>query len=170
MKRFSGILALLSILILLFGCSSDYLDFKKINNRDAEKTLIISAIAGKGTPFKQKITNDLVAKLGDRFTIEVMNLRSADDLKRKKYDAIVIMDGCQAWMFLNSRLKRIMKKLPAEKQIIVVTADDLEFKWNYNGLDAITAATTPDDTSKIVEAIMAQIDEKFPPKKVQYRY
>ncbi len=170
MKRMMGFFTILCILILLLSCSSDYLDFKKLNNREADKTLIISAIAGKGTPFKQKIVDKLAEKLKDRFTIEVMNLRGAGDLDRKEFDAIVIMDGCQAWMFLNSRLKRIMKKLPVEKQIIVVTADDLEFKWSYNGLDAITSATTPDDTDTIVDKIIEQIDEKFPVKKYRYDY
>ncbi len=168
MRRIPYFLVSILILTILFGCSSDYLDFKKVNNRESGKTLIISAIVGKGTPYKQEIANKLVEKLKDRFTIEVMNLRSASDLERKEYDAIVIMDSCEAWMFFNSRIKRIMKALPAEKQIIVVTAEDQEFEWTYNGLDAITGASTDDDSDKIAERILAQIDKKFPPKRPRY--
>ncbi len=164
MKNYLKIAAISIIVILLAGCASDFLETRLVENPEAEATIIISAIAGKGTPFKQKIADKLVEKLQGRFTVEVMNLKSVKDLENKKYDAIVVMDACEAWMHMNSRLKRALKKIPQEKVVLLVTADSKDFEWDYNGLDAITGATVDGSEGKIVERIMERIDGKFPVK------
>ena len=78
---------------------------------------------------------------------------SADD-----YDAVLIMDTCLAWSHFNNSVKDFLDKSENQNVVFFMTADDPDWTFTYNGVDAITSASEKANQVPMIDRLSAAID------------
>ncbi len=90
-------LSLLLIVSLLFACNGKEPE-SRIINPDASQKILITM---ESTEFKEKIVDKLIAEYKDISSIEIQSLKFLKKTNPADYNAIIIMDACQASLKLN---------------------------------------------------------------------
>jgi hypothetical protein len=123
-------------------------------------------IIGDASPFKDAIRTKIVEKYQTIANIEIANIETLKDLKAENHDVILIMDTCIAWSRFNPSLKSYLDRSKDQSPIVLfMTAGDPDWKFSYQGVDAITSASVMGDEEKVVEKLSLQIDRIIARKK-----
>ena len=129
---------------------------QKILTDNAKCNLIF---AGDVSAFKDDIRQKLIDKYKTHANIYIIGNDKLKELDPRKYDSIVIMNTCIAGSpscrdlqtFINSNGRN-------NKIILFVTANNRSWKYSYNGVDAITAASKYGNPELIAQEISGRID------------
>ncbi len=141
--------------MLLLACAGPAMK-QHIVNPDAVFDLLV---ASDHTAFKQTIHDRLIERYRDQCNIDIVSVSQIEALKSENYDAIIIMDSTMAWSGFNFSVKQYLNtSIPKERVILVMTADDPDWQFNYNGVDAITSASAIENEEKLFTLITMQID------------
>ena len=131
-------LLLLLIAVLLFACNGKE-SKSRIINPDASQKILISM---ESTEFKEKLVDKLISKYKNISTIEIQSLKFLKKTNPADYNAIIILDACQASLKLNFVINKFRKNHPTEDNVIFfITSGDPDWKWNDPDVRAITSAS-----------------------------
>ncbi len=150
-----GILVLILSAAAILGCKSD------IQQRDygppqASCRILVTGVTSE---FKMAVVAGLVERYQETCRIVTRPLYRLNTKEFNDYDAIVLMDECQAWMAFNTKTTGLIKKIENKDHIILfITAGDPDWTFSTQGIDAITSASELARKEEVIERISARID------------
>ena len=116
-------------------------------------------ITGATSEFKEAVVAGLVERYQETCRIVTRPLYSLNTKEFNDYDAIVLMDECQAWMAFNTKTTGLIKKIENKDHIILfITAGDPDWTFSTQGIDAITSASEMAGKEQVIERISDRID------------
>ncbi|MCF7920185.1 MAG: hypothetical protein K9N06_09775 [Candidatus Cloacimonetes bacterium] len=134
------------IIILLSGCKQS--PEQRVINPGTQSRILIAMTT---TEFKEQIVSRIIDDFGQQATIEINGLSSLKKINPAEYNAIIIMDACEAWMKFNTSLNRFTSKhTAADNVIFIITAGDPDWKWDNKNYRAITSAS---ETTRIDDIV-----------------
>lgn len=145
---------MLSCLLILAGCVHK-LDEIRIAPQSPEFAMLI---AGNASAFKDGVREKILRKYGPFCEIHVINIDALPGLDTAAYDVVVIMDTCLAGSRLNASLKSFLDtEANRKKTVLSMTAAKPDWRFRYQGVDAITSASVLTDQ----ELFFARIDRQI---------
>ena len=82
-----------------------------------------------------------------------------DQLQCDDYDAILVIDSVQAWSYWNFSLNSFLEKTENCKNVVLLyTAGDPDWEYQYHELDAITSASQVEDQDRVFNELTYAID------------
>ncbi|MGD9210256.1 MAG: hypothetical protein PVI90_05740 [Desulfobacteraceae bacterium] len=153
-RRWVLLLGILNVLILI-SCAAPIAQ-KSIVTPNAKFNILI---ASDGSEFKNVIHNRLIERYKDQCSINNIALKEINKVDSEKYDVIIVMDSCMAMSGFNLRVKKFLDNVSTnENLVLVMTAGDPDWQFNYNGVDAITSASVMENEEKVFILLTMQID------------
>jgi len=153
--RWNGLLFFFVTALIFTACSKNIRE-TTLENPDASFRLIIAA---DSSDFKDSIRDRVMNNYKNVSHIDVVNLDKLDGIDYDAYDAVLIMDSCMAWGGFNNEVKNYINSLPDNRKVVVFfTAGNPEWKYNYKGVDAITAASLPAKEADVANQLIQKID------------
>jgi hypothetical protein len=126
-------------------------------NPDASHKILIT---GSTSEFKEVVVAGIVERYRDACHIEILSSSRVKRANFGNYNAIIIMDECQAWMAFNIRTMELIRKIKDKDRIILfITAGDPDWQFSTQGIDAITSASEKGKEEQVIEKISARIDD-----------
>ena len=123
---------------------------------NAEFTLLIASDA---SAFKDAIRARVFDHYKPYTNVEVVNIGRLKTLQADDYDAVLIMDTCLGWSRFNPSMKAFLDEArDADHVVLVMTVDDTDWDFTYQGVDAITAASLMADESRLASDLIRQLD------------
>ena len=151
----SLVLIMSLFVIMLFSCRSGVKEDVYENPEAGHKILI----TGATSEFKKRVVEGIVGRYKEDCQIEIMPPSRLEDMDYDDYSAIIIMDQCQAWMAFNVSTLGLVRKIKGrEKVILFITAGNPDWRYSYEGIDAITSASEEGKETEVIERISARID------------
>lgn len=147
----------IGVICLLWACGTSIQE-TTVSHENVQYTLIIGAVKGKTSEFKDAVIKGLLDRYRETSAIEVMNISDVKQVEQKDYDVIVLVDACQAGMRLNGTVKNLMEHLDQKKTVAFITAGDPDWEYTYAGIDAVTAASEEGKEQEVIQEIAAKID------------
>lgn len=127
-----------------------------LTNENATFTLVI---AGDASEYKDSIREDVIAKYRAEARIEVINIEGLENLSEDSYDVILIMDTCIGWGTFNQSISHFLENTRRKDNIVLfITADDEEWEFSYQNVDAITSASEIENKETATALICERID------------
>ena len=116
-------------------------------------------VTGVTSEFKTAVVAGLVERYQETCRIVTRPLFRLKTKEFDDYDAIVLMDECQAWMVFNTKTTGLIKKIENKDHIILfITAGDPDWTFSTQGIDAITSASEMAGKEQVIERISDRID------------
>ncbi|MBN2041912.1 MAG: hypothetical protein JW864_17890 [Spirochaetes bacterium] len=142
-------------LIFAVSCTTNVRDQEFVT--DNAKFSIV--FAGDSSEFKDKIRTTLIDKYKSKANIYIVSNDNLKNLDQQKYDAVVIMNTCLAGSPSYGDIESFIDSNDNKNKIILfVSANRTSWKYSYNGVDAITAASKSGDPQSIAQEISGRID------------
>lgn len=116
-------------------------------------------IAGDASEFKDGIRKAIIDRYRATCNIDIINIDRLPKIRGNDYDAVLIMDTCMAWSNFNRSVKAFLDKSQNRNVVFFMTADDPEWTFTYNGVDAITAASEKENQDAMILQLSAAIDK-----------
>jgi hypothetical protein len=116
-------------------------------------------IAGDASEFKDGIRMAIIDRYRSTCNIDIINIDRLPKTNENDYDAVLIMDTCLAWSNFNPSVKAFLSKSQNRNVVFFMTADDPDWTFTYNGVDAITSASEKENQEAMVRRLIAAIDE-----------
>ena len=116
-------------------------------------------IAGDASEFKDNIRMAIIDRYRETCNIEIINIAGLPETSGNDYDAILIMDTCLAWSNFNRSVKAFLDKSQNRNVVFFMTADDSDWTFTYNGVDAITSASEKENQDVMIRRLIAAIDD-----------
>jgi hypothetical protein len=144
--------------LLLAGMVSCTRNLKEIRlvQPDAGRSLLI---AGDASEFKDAIRMAIIDRYRASCTIDIINIDKLPKISGDNYNAVLIMDTCLAWSNFNPSVKSFLDNSQNDNVVFFMTADDPEWRFSYNGVDAITSASEKTNQDAMIRRLSAAIDE-----------
>ena len=143
------------LLLLLSSCSKKIPE-QRFVTENAQYDLLITGVTSE---FKADIISRIVDRYKDQGNVDLIDLNKLDQLQCGDYDAILVMDSVQAGSLFNFSLKSFLKKTENCKNIVLLyTAGDPDWKYQYHELDAITSASMVEDQDRVFNELTYAID------------
>ena len=154
----SIVLALFIYSLSLLACAKNFPQ-ARLETPDSKMDLLI---AGISSDFRDSIKERLIDRYTGKGNIEVTGLDDLQNIHCEDYDAILVMDQCKASGFFNLALKSFLTRSSGCNNIVVLmTAGDADWKYRYDGLDAITSASMIMNEDRVFDEISLKIDGLF---------
>lgn len=116
-------------------------------------------ITGMTSEFKADIILRIIDRYKDRGNVNLVNLNKLDRLQCDDYDAILVMDSVRAWSLFNFSLKSFLEKTEdCDNVVLLYTAGDPDWKYQYHEIDAITSASQVEDQDRVFNELTYAID------------
>ncbi|HPT71672.1 MAG TPA: hypothetical protein PLE74_05275 [Candidatus Cloacimonadota bacterium] len=109
----------------------------------------VVVLCKKITPFKQTVLDSLAVD----YKLAMLHPKKASDINIKDYKAILVVDELQAWTWFNGKLKKFSKALDPKHTVYFITSGDPDWKWKKEGVKAVTSASEPAKTGKVIKEI-----------------
>jgi hypothetical protein len=123
---------------------------------NAEFTLLIASDASQ---FKDAVRSRVFDHYKTFSNVEVVNIARLKTLRADDFDAVLIIDTCLGWSHFNPSMKAFLDRAgDPERVVLVMTVDDTDWDFTYQGVDAITAASRMEDESRLAENLIRQLD------------
>lgn len=123
---------------------------------NAEFTLLIASDASE---FKDAVRSRVFDYYRTSSNVEVVNIGRLKTLRADDFDAVLILDTCLGWSRFNPSMKSFLDSAgDPERVVLVLTVDDTDWDFTYQGVDAITAASRMEDESRLAENLIRQLD------------
>ena len=143
-------------LLLLFSSCSKKIPEQRFVTENAQYDLLITGVTSE---FKADIISRIIDRYKDQGNVDLIDLNKLDQLQCGDYDAILVMDSVQAGSLFNFSLKSFLKKTENCKNIVLLyTAGDPDWKYQYHELDAITSASMVEDQDRVFNELTYAID------------
>jgi len=143
------------VLMLTFSCAKQIPE-QRFVTENAKYDLLITGITSE---FKANIISRIVDRYKDQGNIDLINLDKLDQMQCDDYDAILVMDSVKAWSLWNFSLKSFLKKTEnCNNVVLLYTAGDPDWKYQYHELDAITSASQVEDQDRVFNELTYAID------------
>ncbi len=153
LKKLS-VTAVIMAFLFTVSCTRNVKEAKLVN----EKAKFNLIIAGDSSEYKDSIRESLISKYKSESNIEIINIKSLETVSEGSYDAILIMDTCMAWGAFNPSVNNFLEKIEKKDNIVLfMTADDVEWEYSYQNVDAITSASEIENK----EAVTAELSNKI---------
>ncbi|MCF7912421.1 MAG: hypothetical protein K9M99_07825 [Candidatus Cloacimonetes bacterium] len=152
-----NIILVIMIILLLSGCKQS--PEQRVINPGAQSRILIAMTT---TEFKEQIVSRIINDFGERATIEINGLSSLKKVNPAEYDAIIIMDACEAGMKFNASLNNFTSKhTETDNAIFIITAGDPDWEWDNKNYRAITSASETSHISDIVSELEIWLAERI---------
>ncbi len=116
-------------------------------------------ITGVTSEFKADIILRIIDRYKDQGNVDLVNIDKLDRLECDDYDAILVMDSVRAWSLFNFSLKSFLEKTQDCKNVVLLyTAGNPDWKYQYHEIDAITSASQIDDQDRVFNELTYAID------------
>ena len=157
MKTTSLIFKAIIILVLMLTLScAKQIPEQRFTVPNAKFSLLIT---GMTSEFKADIITRIVDRYKDKGNIYLINMDKLDQLQCDDYDAMLVIDSVQAWSYWNFSLNSFLEKTENCKNIVLLyTAGDPDWEYQYHELDAITSASQMDDQGRVFDELTYEID------------
>ncbi len=143
------------LLVLAAGCTRN-LKEERFTRADARYNMLI---AGDASEFKDRLRQRLIDHYRPGCNIDVVNIETLRRIDDARYSVVVIMDTCLAWSHFNPSIKSFLDRVADRgKVVILMTADDKDWAFSYQGVDAMTAASNPENEDLVFERLRNEID------------
>jgi hypothetical protein len=116
-------------------------------------------IAGDASEFKDGIRMAIIDRYRATCNIDIINIDRLPKTSGNDYDAVLIMDTCLAWSNFNPSVKVFLNKSQNRNVVFFMTADNPDWTFTYNGVDAITSASKKENQDAVIRRLIAAIDE-----------
>ena len=160
------LISLLLFSVLLFsGCTAPQyfwpqkdIDFQEINQPTLEKKILI---ASRNTEFKSNVVN----KIKDDFLkrdvyIKISGIENLENEDANQYSAVVLLNTAMGWK-ADRKVRSFLVRFGKLNHIIVLTTSDTSDVSADTGedrqIDAITSASTKDETEMVANNIINKI-------------
>jgi hypothetical protein len=143
------------ILMLTLSCSKQIPE-QRFVNESARYDLLITGVTSE---FKADIISRIIDRYKDQGNVDLVYMDKLDQLKCDDYDAILVIDSVQAWSMWNFSLKSFLEKTEnCNNVVLLYTAGDPDWKYQYHELDAITSASQVEDQDRVFNELTYAID------------
>jgi hypothetical protein len=137
------------------GCTRN-LKETRLEQPGARSSLLI---AGDASEFKDGIRGAIINRYRATCNIDIINIDRLPKTSGNDYDAVLIMDTCLAWSNFNRSVKAFLDKSQNRNVVFFMTADDPDWTFTYNGVDAITSASEKENQDAMIRRLSAAIDD-----------
>jgi hypothetical protein len=149
------ILAAVVMLVSLQACARSVSEVRHVAV-DADVTLLVASDASE---FKDAVRARVFDHYKPFANVEVVNISRLKTLQAEDYDAVLILDTCLGWSRFNPSMKAFLDGASdPDHVVLVMTVDDTDWEFTYQGVDAITAASKLADESRLAEDLIRQLD------------
>ncbi len=153
-KKWAIAIIILAVMLTL-SCSKQIPE-QRFVTENAEYDLLITGVTSE---FKADIISRIVDRYKDQGNVNLVNMDKLDQLQCDDYDAILVIDSVQAWSYWNFSLNSFLEKTETCKNIVLLyTAGDPDWKYQYHELDAITSASQVEDQDRVFNELTYEID------------
>jgi len=150
-----AIAGIIFILMLSLSCSKQIPE-QRFVIENAKYDLLITGVTSE---FKADIISRIVDRYKDQGNVDLVYLDKLDQLQCDDYDAILIIDSVQAWSLWNFSLKSFLEKTEnCNNVVLLYTAGDPDWEYQYHELDAITSASQVEDQDRVFDELTYAID------------
>jgi hypothetical protein len=154
LKRMFAVIVVITLLFVV-SCTRNVKEMKLVN----ENATFDLVIAGDSSEYKDSIREELISKYKERATIEVVNIEDLEIITEDSYDVILIMDTCMAWGAFNPSVNNYLDEATRKDNIVLfMTADDVEWEYSYQNVDAITSASEIENKDEVITSLSERID------------
>lgn len=154
----NNMMVMVMLVLFLAGACGGQIPEMNIERSDGTCTLIIGAVDGRSSKFKEAVIHGLVERYQDTCTLEVMHVSKGEQLTSKRYDVVVLVDRRDGFMG-NDTIETIIDEVEKENIVLFVTAIAPTFEYTYGGIDAITSASQQEKEQDVIQEIADKIDE-----------
>jgi len=150
---------LLSMLVSLSACARSVPEVRHVVV-NARFSLLIASDA---SVFKDAVRGRVFDHYKSSGNVEVVNIGSLKTRKAEDFDAVLIIDTCLGWSRFNPSMKAFLDGVQdPERVVLFMTVDDTEWDFTYQGVDAITAASTIEDEARVAAVLIQTLDYILP--------
>ncbi len=150
-----AIAGIIFILMLTLSCSKQIPE-QRFVTENAKYDLLITGVTSE---FKADIISRIVDRYKDQGNVDLVYMDKLDQLQCDDYDAILVIDSVQAWSMWNFSLKSFLEKTENCKNVVLLyTAGDPDWEYQYHELDAITSASQVEDQDRVFNELTYAID------------
>ncbi len=143
------------MLAILLACARSVPEVRHVVV-NAEFTLLIASDASQ---FKDAVRSRVFDHYKTYSNVEVVNIGRLKTLQADDFDAVLIIDTCLGWSRFNPSMKAFLDSAgDPDRVVLVLTVDDTDWDFTYQGVDAITAASRMEDESRLAENLIRQLD------------
>lgn len=142
------------ISLILLACKNENPQQRTINPA-AGKSILVSY---NSTEYKEKLVSMIINNYQEDFSIEIIPLKSLKKIKPDDYNAVIIMDACEAALFFNPELKNFVKNKNTSNLVLFITKGDPEWKWENEDIAAITSASSDASLQPAFRQIKDKLD------------
>ena len=157
-KRLKARLLVMGVVIgLAAGCTRG-LKEERYTRAAARIELLI---AGDASEYKDQLRQRLIDHYSLFSNIDVVNIGKLREVNMADYHVVVIMDTCLAWSRFNPSTKAFLDRVSdrdRDRVVILMTADDTDWEFQYQGVDAMTSASNPENEDQVFERLRTKID------------
>ena len=153
-RRFLCIILIGCLLVVITACTRNLKEAKFVQPNITTNLLI----AGDASEFKDGIRNAIIKRYQDTCNIDIVNIDRLPETNSADYDAVLIMDTCLAWSHFNKSVKKFLDKSQNQNVVFFMTADDPDWTFTYNGVDAITSASEKANQAPMIDQLSSAID------------
>lgn len=164
MRRFSlyrlGVIAL-GLTATLLSCVHSVPEVRHVV-LNARYSLLIASDASE---FKDAVRRRVFDHFRNDGNVEVVNIRRLKTIQARDFDAVLIMDTCLGWSRFNPTMKAFLDNAEDPGRIVLLlTVDDTDWTFTYQGVDAITAASRMADEDRTAALLIQKIDRILHPR------
>jgi hypothetical protein len=146
---------LLAMLLSLQACARSVPEVRHVAVNARYSLLIASDASG----FKDAVRGRVFDHYKPSGNVEVVNIGSLKTRKAEDFDAVLIIDTCLGWSRFNPSMKAFLDGAQdPDRVVLFMTVDDTEWDFTYQGVDAITAASTIEDEARVATVLIQKID------------
>ena len=143
------------VLMLTLSCAKEIPE-QRFTAENAKYDLLITGVTSE---FKADIISRIVDRYKDQGNVNLVNMDKLDQLQCDDYDAILVIDSVQAWSYWNFSLNSFLEKTENCKNVVLLyTAGDPDWEYQYHELDAITSASMMEDLDRVFDELTYAID------------
>ncbi len=151
----SKLAIIILVLMLTLSCAKEIPE-QRFTAENAKYDLLIT---GMTSEFKADIISRIVDRYKDQGNVNLVNMDKLDQLQCDDYDAILVVDSVQAWSYWNFSLNSFLEKTENCKNVVLLyTAGDPDWEYQYHELDAITSASQVEDQDRVFNELTYAID------------
>lgn len=157
-----------NLLILFLGFNLSVFASEVTGYKDASKAVkkkVLMAI--QESQFKKAVILKVKKSLQeDGHSVKIINLKELSAESTDNYQAIVIVNTCQAWR-LNGHVRKFLKNIPEderEKIVLFTTANSKSWRPKLTGVNAITSASKMSEVDHIADSIINMVRILLEPK------
>jgi hypothetical protein len=142
--------------ITLFSCRSGVEKDVYENPEAGHKVLI----TGATSQFKNAVIEGIVERFKGICQIEILPSDQLEGIDPADYSAIVIMDDLRMGKTFGGHPREMAEKIEnKEKIILFLTAGKPDWKYSYEGIDAITSASEDGKEVEVIDQISARMNK-----------